>query len=407
MAHVRKVTRTRQSDGSTRITWRASWTSPDGTRRSKTLPRKGDAEAYLREVLAGSQHGSSTMTLEQLAAAHYGWFDSLVRTGLREAVTRDGYGTAWQLHLSADPVAAGTRLCDLTSPKLQAFLDRLFERSGSTDVARKMRKTLVTWCKFGRRKGWMTSNPAEPCVVEATARQDESEDRFVIPSKDELSALLAAADSGDAGARDGAVIRLLMFGGLRISELLGLADDALALAGRAAEIRVRERLDSRYVVLGKPKSAKARRVIPIGPDASRAVKVWRLSRGPSHAFKHGDGRATGRLFPSPDRGPLWSYQDFLRDCWLPVLRRAGLLAMLPDAKGKNRPVPAFWPHALRHVAASLWIEQGLAPKKVQDLLGHSTLQLTMDLYGHLWRDSDADEALARASEVLIPTLKRT
>ncbi len=36
---------------------------------------------------------------------------------------------------------------------------------------------------------------------------------------------------------------------------------------------------------------------------------------------------------------------------------------------------------MRHVAASLWIEQDLPPKKVQELLGHSTLQLTMDLYG--------------------------
>ena len=78
--------------------------------------------------------------------------------------------------------------------------------------------------------------------------------------------------------------------------------------------------------------------------------------------------------------------------------------MLPDARGKNRPLRAFGPHTLRHVAASLWIEQGLRPKKVQELLGHSTLQLTMDLYGHLWRDDDEDDALAQASEALITGL---
>ena len=52
-----------------------------------------------------------------------------------------------------------------------------------------------------------------------------------------------------------------------------------------------------------------------------------------------------------------------------------------DRQGKLRPVTAFEPHTMRHVAASLWIEQDLPPKKVQELLGHSTLQLTMDLYG--------------------------
>lgn len=56
-------------------------------------------------------------------------------------------------------------------------------------------------------------------------------------------------------------------------------------------------------------------------------------------------------------------------------------------------MPAFGPHTLRHVAASLWIAQGLSPKKVQDLLGHSTIQLTMDL----WTDPDADDALVQAS----------
>lgn len=83
------------------------------------------------------------------------------------------------------------------------------------------------------------------------------------------------------------------------------------------------------------------------------------------------------------------------------MRRAELVETLPDSKGKNRPVTAFSPHTLRHVSASLWIAQGLSPKKVQDLLGHSTIQLTMDLYGHLWTDPNADDALAQASERLI------
>jgi integrase len=83
------------------------------------------------------------------------------------------------------------------------------------------------------------------------------------------------------------------------------------------------------------------------------------------------------------------------------MRRAGLVEMLPDAKGKNRPVQAFGPHTLRHAAVSLWIEQGLSPKRVQELAGHASLTMTMDLYGHLWADSEGDAALARKSEAII------
>jgi integrase len=41
-------------------------------------------------------------------------------------------------------------------------------------------------------------------------------------------------------------------------------------------------------------------------------------------------------------------------------------------------------HALRHAAASLFIEQGFTPKRVQALMGHSSIQVTFDTYGHLF-----------------------
>jgi integrase len=45
-------------------------------------------------------------------------------------------------------------------------------------------------------------------------------------------------------------------------------------------------------------------------------------------------------------------------------------------------------HSLRHFAISTWIEAGMAPKTVQTFAGHSSLQVTMDRYGHLFRSDD-------------------
>jgi integrase len=47
------------------------------------------------------------------------------------------------------------------------------------------------------------------------------------------------------------------------------------------------------------------------------------------------------------------------------------------------------------------IEQGLSPKQVQHRMGHASLQMTMDLYGHLWPDPDADRRSAQATERII------
>ena len=404
MANVRKVRKTRR-DGSEHVSWRATWTAADGKRRSKNFPKKGDADAHLKSQ--GGAGGSPTMTVADLGEAHYRHFDALVKAGGRAQASLDGYGTALDVHVRGDAAFARTKLCDLTTPKTQAFLDGLFERAGSVEVARRVRKTLSTWCDFGQRRGWLVGNPAKACKVESTERPDEGEDRCEIPPKDQLAALLRAAGEGPHPVRDTAVVRLLMFGGFRISELLGLADAQAIVRRGGLLVRVRERLERRYVTVGPVKSRRARRDVPLGPSTAVAVRAWRLARGPSGDFQHGRTKIGGRLFNDPAGGPLWPYQDFMRDCWRPMMERAGLGERRPDAKGVLRAATDFGPHVLRHVAASLWIAQDLKPKKVQELLGHSSLALTMDLYGHLWPDDDHDDALAHASEQLIHQEIRT
>lgn len=413
MASVHKTKHRARKDGTVSFSWRAVWTAPDGSRQSKNFPRKGEATAWLAEVSAGRVGGSTAITFAELAEAHIAYFDSLVRLGKRQAVTRDGYQTVLDQHLKTDPALARTRLAQLRTPAMQSFLDDLVGRTGSTNLARTVRRTYVTWCKFGMRRGWLLTNPAQACEVERDGVGRDEEPAFEIPAKPVLAQLLKAAGEGPTPERDTMVVRLLMFGGLRVSELLGLADEAVTVRQGGGKVRIRERLDRHYRTLDPPKSECGRRDVPIGEAAALAVRAWRLSRGPVAPFDHVDGRrqshrVAGRLLPNPSTQignntltGVWGYNEFHRHCWLPLMRRAGLVQMLPDSKGKNRPVQAFGPHALRHVAASLWIAQGLRPKKVQELLGHATLQLTMDLYGHLWSDPEADDALAQASERLI------
>ncbi|WP_375775355.1 tyrosine-type recombinase/integrase [Bradyrhizobium sp. ma5] len=52
-------------------------------------------------------------------------------------------------------------------------------------------------------------------------------------------------------------------------------------------------------------------------------------------------------------------------------------------------------HALRHACASLWIERGMNPKRIQKLMGHSTIQLTFDRYGHLFQGQRCRSARGR------------
>jgi integrase len=59
-------------------------------------------------------------------------------------------------------------------------------------------------------------------------------------------------------------------------------------------------------------------------------------------------------------------------------------------------------HALPHFAASLWIELGFSPKRLQALLGHSSINMTFDRYGHLFPSAEDDhERFARGEVGLV------
>jgi hypothetical protein len=74
----------------------------------------------------------------------------------------------------------------------------------------------------------------------------------------------------------------------------------------------------------------------------------------------------------------------------PVLDDAGKPIINNAGEPVLREVPKYGLHALRHACASLWIEQGHNPKQIQTLMGHSSIKVTFDVYGHLFADNEAD-----------------
>lgn len=80
----------------------------------------------------------------------------------------------------------------------------------------------------------------------------------------------------------------------------------------------------------------------------------------------------------------------------PVLNDTGKPKI--DDKEQQILEPSYTLHDFRHAAASLWIEQRVNPKRVQKWMGHSSIQVTFDTYGHLFDQADQDSAVAAAIE---------
>ena len=201
-----------------------------------------------------------------------------------------------------------------------------------------------------------------------------------IPAPKEIKRLVEAAPN----ARSRALLLTVSLTGLRASELRGLRWSDVDLKG--AELNVRQRAD-RFNQIGPPKSEASVRTLPIAPEAVAALRVWKLECPPN------DGDL---VFPT-STGQIEHHKNMLRGL-APVMVAAGLV----DGEGE----PKYALHAFRHFFASWCINRRslggreLPPKEVQTLLGHGSIVMTLDIYGHLFKRGDDTVELADASRAL-------
>jgi integrase len=139
-------------------------------------------------------------------------------------------------------------------------------------------------------------------------------------------------------------------------------------------VQVRQRANMSQEI-GSPKSRAGRRDIPMSPRVMAALREWRPNcpiGGDDLVFPNGVGK-------------IHNYGNLLRRMFKPLQVAAGIV----DANGEAK----YGFHALRHAAASMMIEQGWPAKKIQIILGHSSITMTMDVYGHLFTKAEDDLAL--------------
>lgn len=348
------------------VAWAVDYRDQNGKRRLKSFSRKRDAEQWWNgqagyEVAQGV-HTAASASVTVAAAGdlwlEHGQAEDLERSTLRQR------GQHLTLHIN--PLLGKTKLSDLTAPRVHAFLDRLRDDGRSPAMRRKVLTSLKSLITHAQRRGLVAQNVAKAVSVKTSGRERE---RVRIPTKDELRAMMA-----NAPTRWRALIVAAIFTGMRASELRGLRWEDVDLEGGVT--RVRQRADN-WGRMGPPKSRAGRRDVPMAPSVTNALREWRLACPPGEL-----------VFPN-SRGNPESHTNIVKRVWAPLQEQCGI-------------AEPYGFHSLRHAAASLFIEQGWTPKKVQTVLGHASIQMTFDLYGHLFSDEDGDrEAMERVEAALL------
>jgi integrase len=366
LASIRKITY-RKKNGQVSTYWQVSYYD-SGKQQRKNFRKQAAANAHRitveSEILTGAHIPDRSSATVTAAALHFiNAFERDMKAGKRERSTWKQYRSHIKLHIDPYPIASAL-LNSLRAPDCRLYLDDLQAKIGDSQAA----KVMVTFrmiLSYATERGWMQGNPASTVKVRRSSRKVRT---VKIPEKSEARDIIAAAKT----ERDKAFVVLGFLCGLRPSELRGLPVTAI----RPGNVYVNQRADE-WGKIGPPKTPKGHRTIPMGVETEKAVRAWL-------------GKAKGPLLFPSEAGTPMTYQNLLRRFWKPLLTRAK--------------VQHYTLHEMRHFAASLWIEQGKTPKTVQDLLGHETLAMTMDTYGHLFQTSkESRDLVNQAEKSVLPT----
>jgi integrase len=385
MATVRKREWTPRSGGEARTAWVADYFDQSGKRHIKTFKTKRAADAWLvntRHQVARGTHTAESASVTVAEAAEL-WIQRSEAERL-ERSTLVKYRCHARMHIN--PRLGRVKLARLTAPMVEQLRDDLLT-SLSWPLARKVLASLKSILGDASRRGLVAQNVAQHVKIDARKR-----DRRLlavghdVPSREEVKAILDAAKG-----RWRPLLVTAVFTGLRSSELRGLTWDCVDFDQRL--IHVRQRADQ-WCVIGPPKSAAGHRSVPMAPMVLSALREWRL------ACPRTRGHEPGRLhfvFPTGAGTPERQVNIITRGL-NPTQVRAGVVA----SKGEGSPPAAkYGMHALRHFFASWAIEQGFSPKRLQVLLGHSSIQMTFDVYGHLFPSPEDDHAKFAAGELAV------
>jgi integrase len=354
--------------------------SQDGQRHIGTFKRKKDADAYAQQVGVDMRAGTHTPASRSITVAQAAedWIKSAEVDKL-EPATLAQYR---QLARHITERIGKLRLAGLTAKRATAFRDELLT-SMSRAMARKVLVAFRSLLRDAQRRGSVAQNVALSMKrIDADKRGKRKlkigED---IPNMEEIRAIIAAMPN-----RWRPLLLAAIFTGLRSSELRGLRWEDVDL--KAGELHVRQRAD-RYNVIGAPKSKAGHRTVPLGPLVLNVLREWKLKCPRSEL---------DLVFPTGSGG-IDRHSDMVRR-FKSIVRKAGLT----DTEGGPKYTGL---HTLRHFYASWCINpedrggQALPPKVVQERLGHSSIVMTLDTYGHLFPRGDDTDKLAKAERALL------
>ena len=337
--------------------WVASVSLIGGVRRDYYGRTRREVQDKLATALRAQRDGVLLAKTDQTLSAYLEqWLETMAKPSVRPRTFEN-----YRLNVRrARELLGRIRLGELTPAAIQGAYAALLRRGLAPRSVWQMHMVLHRALRQAVLSGALVRNP-----VDGVSRPRASHHEIRTLTIDEVKRLFEITRDH----RLHALWVVLATTGVRLGEALGLKwEDVDFNLGRLSIRRSLQREAHVGFVLVEPKTAKSRRSVYLAPGTIQALKEHlvrqenerQLARDlwqPKHdlVFKSELGK------PMQDGQVSWSFHQALAKAGLPRIRI----------------------HDLRHTAATQLLERGVHPKVVQEMLGHSTITLTLDTYSHV------------------------
>jgi integrase len=343
--------------------WQVRYRDPAGRTQSAkhTFATKTDASKHLSLIEADLHRGDwldprlGRVTFDEWSKAWLGGCAHL------KAKTRAGYESVLAVHVL--PEFTGEPVSSIDTARVRRFTSRLLAEGKAPGTVRNAKRVLRLVLGAAVEGGSLKANPCDGVKIPRGASSE-----MVFLDLGQVRKLADAIAAPPRPTRHAArehpeftlLVRFAALTGLRAGEIAALRVGRLDVRGRRVEVAEAASEPHGELIYGPTKTYE-RRTVPI-PGALAAELAEHLIGRPADSAAF--------VFSAPDGGPL-RHSTFYRRHFKPAVARAGLPA------GTRF-------HDLRHSYAALLIAEGAPALAVMKRLGHSSITVTMNTYGHLF-----------------------
>jgi len=305
-----------------------------------------------RQVDDGLQAPDAQMTVAQLLDR---WYSGVLRHQVALSAA-DNYKSIADNHIR--PSLGRKKVANLTPAEVDRLISQKIDEGLAVSTVKRIRSILAQVLDQAMRWGCVNRNVAQ---LTRGPKEQRREGRTLTPAqaREFLNSL--------RGHRNEALYALMLSTGIRRGETLGLRWTDIDLDAGVMKVSRQLKREGGQLVISDTKTARSRRALDLPAPMVASLRAHRARQAAEQLALGEAWEDSGHVFTTTIGTPI-DPRNFYREFKV-VCKKAGL---------------GDWhPHELRHSAASLMLAQGVKLQVVSEVLGHSSIRMTSDVYGHI------------------------